>query len=542
MSLARNTAVIGGLTLVSRLLGFARDVLLAAALGIGPVADAFNAALRFPNLFRRLFAEGAFSQAFVPVYSKTLAEQGEKAADTLAAEALAVLVLMTGLLSAVAILAMRWINLILVPGFLDTPGKFELATLLTQITMPYLIAISVATLFAGALNARGRFFAAAAAPSLLNISLLVGVWFFRHDQTKAAFAAAIAVTVSGVLQALWVALAARRSGVRTRPQLPRLSPNVRRLLGLAWPAAIAGGALQVNLLISTAIASFEDGAVSLLNIADRLYQLPLGLIGVAVGVAMLPRLSRLAQTEDAVGTRGALDEAVNLSMAFTLPAAAAMMAMPAFMLDGLFARGEFTSQNARDCALALIHYGWGVPAFVLAKIYAPAFFARENTRAPMRFALISMLINIALGAALFFLFRSMGYYGFPGLAIATSVAAWVNVGLMIVALARAGVYAPSAKATWRLTRILMVSAGLGAALWFAATNRDVLEGWFAWSRGGLLGPKEWAVLAAILVGGISYFILLFLTGSVSVSEVRDALRRDKGASTGGGGLPPGGDG
>jgi putative peptidoglycan lipid II flippase len=531
MSLARNTAVIGGLTLVSRLLGFARDVLLAAALGAGPVADAFNAALRFPNLFRRLFAEGAFSQAFVPVYSKTLAEQGEKSADTLAAEALAVLVLATSVLTAIAILAMPWINLVFFAGYADDPEIFRLATLLTQITMPYLIAISVATLFAGALNAHGRFFAAAAAPSLLNLSLLVAVWFFRHDQTQAAFAAAIAVTVAGVLQALWVAVGARRSGVRTRPQLPRLSPNVKRLLALAAPAAVAGGALQINVMVSTAIASFERGAISLLNYADRLYQLPLGLIGVAVGVAMLPRLSRLVQAQDVSGARGALDEAVNLSMAFTLPAAAAMLAMPALLLEGLFARGEFTLQNARDGAMALFHYGWGVPAFVLAKIYAPAFFAREDTRAPMRFALISMAINISLGAALFFALRGMGYLGFPGLAIATSVAAWVNVGLMIASLVRRGAYAPSAKATWRFSRIVAVSAALGAALWIAAANRELLI--------AELGSKELAVLALILGGGSSYFLLLFLTGSVTFGELRAAFRRERAATGSEGGLPPG---
>lgn len=530
MSLARNTAVIAGLTLVSRVFGFARDILLAAALGAGPVADAFNAALRFPNLFRRLFAEGAFSQAFVPVYSKTLAEQGEKAADTLAAEALAVLVLATSVLSAIAIFAMPWINLVLVNGFLQTPGKFELATLLTQITMPYLIAISAATLFAGALNARGRFFAAAAAPSLLNISLLIGVWFFRDDQIQAATAAAIAVTVSGVLQALWVALGARRAGIRTRPMLPRLSPNVRRLLVLAAPAALAGGALQINLLVSTAIASFEDGAISLLNYADRLYQLPLGLIGVAVGVAMLPRLSRMVAADDQLGARGALDEAVNLSMAFTLPAAAAMMAAPAFLIEGLFTRGAFTAQDAANAALALFHYGWGVPAFVLAKIYAPGFFAREDTKAPMRFALISMAINILLGAAFFFGLRSIGVAGFPGLAIATSVAAWANVILMIGALGRRGDYAPSGRALNRLVRITLVSALLGAVLFIFQLNREaVLE---------VLGNKEIAVAVLIFGGGISYFIVLFLVRAVTIGEVRGAFRRERGAANGGGGLPP----
>src|SRR5262245_10569863 len=181
MSLARNTAVIGGLTLISRLLGFARDLLLAAALGAGPIADAFFAALRFPNLFRRLFAEGAFSQAFVPVYSKTLSSEGQEAADQLAGEALSVLLVVTTVLSVIAILAMPWINLALFAGYVDDPATFNLATILTQITMIYLICMTAATLFSGVLNARGKFFVAAAAPILLNLCLLVGVWPFRDN-------------------------------------------------------------------------------------------------------------------------------------------------------------------------------------------------------------------------------------------------------------------------------------------------------------------------------------------------------------------------
>jgi putative peptidoglycan lipid II flippase len=330
--------------------------------------------------------------------------------------------------------------------------------------MPYLVAVSAATLFAGALNARGRFFAAAAAPSLLNICLLIGLWFFREDPVEAAYAAAAAVTVSGVLQAIWVALGARRSGVKTRPAAPALTPNVVRLLALAAPAAIAGGALQINVMISQILASLEQGAISLLNFADRLYQLPLGLIGVAVGVAMLPRLSKMVAAGDQTGARSALDEAVNLSMAFTLPAAAAMLAMPVYLLDGLFTRGAFTPEDASNAALALFHYGWCVPAFVLAKIYAPGFFAREDTKAPMRFALISMAINIVLGAVFFFALRAAGQQGVPGLAIATSVAAWANVILMIGALSRRGAYAPSAQAMSRLVRMALVSALLGAEM------------------------------------------------------------------------------
>ncbi len=534
MSLARNTAVIGGLTLVSRVLGFARDLVLAAALGAGPIADAFFAALRFPNLFRRLFAEGAFSQAFVPVYSKTLAGEGAERADALAREALSVLLLATGVLSALAIFAMGSINRVLFAGYVDDPRTFAFATLLSQITMPYLVAMSAATLFSGVLNARGRFFVAAAAPILLNLSLLVAVIPYRNNPEEAALAAAIAVSVSGLLQALWVWIGARRAGMGGAFALPRLTDGVKRLAVLAVPGAIAGGALQINIIVSQALASFEEGAITYLNVADRLYQLPLGLIGIAVGVAMLPRLSRFVQDNDSEGARGALDEAVALSMAFTLPAAAALMAIPTFLIDALFARGAFTAEDARQVGAALFHYGWGVPAFVLAKIYAPAFFAREDTRAPMRYALISMALNVLIGSALFFGLRAAGVPGFPGLAIATSAAAWVNVALMVRALAQRGAYAPRAPALSRLARIMLAAAALGALLVLAGLERALLIDVF--------GRKEFAIAAIILACGLIYFPLLFLMRAVTFGEVRRAFRRDPGPRAEGPGLPGGFDG
>jgi putative peptidoglycan lipid II flippase len=532
LSLARNTAVIGGLTLISRLLGFTRDLVLAAAMGAGPIADAFFAALRFPNLFRRLFAEGAFSQAFVPVYSKTLAGEGAEAADRIAGEALSVLLVVTGVLTAIAILCMPWINRVLFVGYVDDPATFALGTTLTQITMPYLVCMTAATLFSGVLNARGRFFVAAAAPILLNLCLLLAAIPFRNDALAASYASAIAVSVSGLLQAIWVWLGAHRAGAHSALTAPRITPGVKRLVALAIPGAIAGGALQINVLVSQALASFEPGAITFLNVADRLYQLPLGLIGIAVGVAMLPRLARQVQTGDSAGARGALDEAVALSMAFTLPAAAALLAIPGYMIEGLFARGAFTAANAEAVGHALFHYGWGVPAFVLAKIYAPAFFAREDTRGPMRFALISMALNVVLGAALFFGFRALGAPGFPGLAIGTSAAAWLNVGLMIRTLARNGAYAPTARAFGRLARIALASAILGALLWFGGAQRAMLE--------AMLGPKEIVVALLILGGGTLYFVLAFVLRAVTVSEVRAAFKRERGAE--GAALPPGLDG
>lgn len=538
MSVARNTAVIASLTLVSRVLGFARDIVLTAWLGRGPVSDAFWLALTFPNTFRRLFAEGAFTQAFVPVYSKRLAEKGPEEADRLAAQALSVLLAASGLVTALSILLMPQINLVLFVGYADDPDTFALATLLTRITMPYLVAMTLATVFAGMLNARGRFVLATAAQSVLNICMLgalsplvLGLFFPEADwlrgwtQERVALVSAIAVSVAGVAQAGLVLFGLKRSGAHVSLPGPRLTPDVRHLIGLAIPGAIAGGALQINVLVSQSLASFEEGARTVLVVADRLYQLPLGLIGIAVGVAMLPRLSRLVHAGDQEGARGALDEAVALAMAFTLPAAVAFLIAPFWIIDGIFTRVDFTSDAARDTAAALFHYAWGVPAFVLAKIYAPGFFAREDTRAPMRFALVSMALNVVLGAGLFFLLRALSGQGFIGLAIATSLAAWANVGLMISALLRRGAYRPSASALARLVRVGAASLAMGALVALAQTQRTTLE--------ALLGSKEVALLAVVAAGGVAYAVFAFAFRAVTWRELRGAFRRERGAPASG---------
>lgn len=537
MNLVRNSAVIAALTLVSRILGFARDAILFAALGAGPVADAFLAALRFPNLFRRLFAEGAFAQAFVPVYTKTLSAEGAPRADRMASEALSVLVAVTTLLSLLAILFMPQLNLLLFAGYADDPKTFALSTLLTRITMPYLVFMTLATLFGAMLNARGRFALAAAAQSALNLTMLAvllpivlrllgATWVPVWTPPQAAIVAACGVTLAGVIQAGMVWYGVRRQGAHARLSLPRLTPDVRRLVALAVPGAIAGSAVQINLLISQALASFEQGAISYLNAADRLYQLPLGLIGIAIGVAMVPRLSKLVQAGDQAGARGALDEAVGLSLAFTLPASVAFLIGGFWIIDASFTRGAFTSQDAHAAARALFHYAWGLPAFVLAKIYAPGFFAREDTKAPMRFALISMVLNIAFGAGLFFLLRSWGKPGFEGLAIGTSLAGWANVLLMVRTLLVRGAYRPTPAALGRLARVGLASGAMGLFIGLLQSQRPTLE--------QLLGGKELALLVVVGIGGLSYVVFAFAFRALTLGELRSALRREPGAAAAGG--------
>jgi putative peptidoglycan lipid II flippase len=399
------------------------------------------------------------------------------------------------------------------PGYAQTPAKFSLAVVLTRVTMPYLPFMAVYAHLSGVLNARGRFIFSAFAPTLLNLVMLVAVLGFgRGDATRAAHAASWGVLVAGFLQAalLWWGVA--RSGGRVDFRWPRLTPQIKALVWLAVPGAVAASATQINILISNVLASQVNGARSWLATADRLYQLPLGLVGVAIGVALLPRLSTAVQAGDQRESQGAMDEAIVFALALTLPAAAALVAMPYFLIDALFTRGEFHPVDAQATASALFHYGWGVPAFVLIRILAPAFFARQDTKTPMRFALISVAANVVFGIGLFMI------VGFQGIAAATALASWINVALMLAALMRRGFYTPSPEAMTRLTKLLAASVLLGGLMFLAAELRPYYEH-------ALFRRKEIAVVAVSALALAIYGGLVLALGVVTPAEVRAALRR-----------------
>jgi len=510
----RSSAIFSGLTLVSRVVGFARDVVITAALGAaaGPAGDAYNTALSFPNLFRRIFAEGAFAAAFVPAYTRTMKTEGAEQADRVATQALAAVAFATVLLTIAAQLAMPWLMTVVNVGFLDDPARFKLAVVLTQITMPYLPCMAIAALLSGVLNARGRFIVSGAYPILLNLIMLIAVIPAQGGQIGAAYAASWAVLVAGVSQAGLCWWGARKAGADVRLALPRLTPPVKAIIITAIPAAVGNSATQINVFISGNLASFVDGGRTWLATADRLYQLPLGLVGVAIGIALLPRLSAAVATKDHAQEQAAMDEAVTLSMALTLPAAAALMAMPYFLIDGLFTRGEFLTLDARATAAALFQFGWGVPAFVLIRILSPGFFARSDTRTPMTFALVSVAVNAALAIALFY-----GGMGVPGIAAAVSGAAWVNAGLLALTLWRTGHWRPGPGVIGRLARIGLAALGLAAAVWAVQSVRPQIE--------AVVGAKEIALVAATAAGGLAYVVLAFLTRAVTPAEVRKLVRR-----------------
>jgi putative peptidoglycan lipid II flippase len=515
----RSSIVYSALTLVSRFAGLARDLVIIARLGGSSniAADAYFTALTFPNLFRRIFAEGAFAAAFVPDYSRRLASDGQKAADAFASDSLATLAAATVVVTVLCQLAMPWLMMAYSPGYMADPAKFKLAVLLTQITMPYLPCISIAALFAGILTARGRFVIYGLYPTVLNVVMLLAV-LPQKDPTRAAFAASWAIVVAGLGQAAICWWGAHRTGARVHLKALKFTPEIKALARRAVPGVIASSAVQINLFISAILASQVAGMRVWLSMAERFYQLPLSLVGVAIGVALLPRLSTAFQMKDHEDTQGAMDQAIVFALALSLPAAAALMAMPVYLADGFFVRGEFTHADAASSGALLFHYGWGVPAFVLIKVLQPAFFARGDTKTPMRFSLISVVVNIVLGVALFYTI------GFSGIAISTAIASWGTVAQMAVLLWRQNAYRPSARAVGRIVRVIAASTMLGIVLAVATHFRTTLEAPLT----GIGHAKEITVLAVSVAGALLYPILLFALGGVTLAEVRGALRRRKG--------------
>jgi len=525
MRLLRSSAVVGGFTLFSRFFGMVRDTLLAVRLGAGPVTDAFFVALQFPNLFRRIFAEGAFSSAFVPLYVRRMEAEGVDEANSFAAEVLSILATAVLGLVVIAQIFMPWLMVLLGPGFINDLDLFAAAVMMTQITMPYLLCMSIAAMISGTLNSHGRFVTAAAAPILLNVVLVSMLLWTPGPRQDLALYLSAGVTFSGILQAAWLYLAARRAGIALTLRAPRLTESVKRLFVLAVPGVAAASATHINQLIAGSIATLQEGARSWIYYAERLYQLPLGVIGIAMGVALLPALSMRLRVGDKVGAMGALNRAIEVSMALTLPAAAALLVVPDTVVEGLFQRGAFEAADTQRTVLALMIYAAGLPAFVLIKVFSPVFFAREDTMTPMKFAAGSIAVNTVLGVILFF-----GAMQFAGLALATSLAGWLNAVLLGTTLARRGQWVIDDRLLHRLPRILGACMVMALGLWlidvYAAQPAQL---WIGARISADFASILW--MAASVVGGMGIYGLAILAlGGLQPREVFSLIRRDGAAA------------
>ena len=515
MKLYRGFAAVASITLLSRVLGFVRDVLIAAVLGTSAVADAFFVAFRVPNMFRRLFAEGAFDAAFIPLFAKRLHAEGPPAAQAFAGQALAGLTLVLVVFTVLAEIAMPWLMLLLAPGFASDAAKFDLAVMLARIALPYLVFMSLVALYNGVLNAFGRFAIAALAPTLLNVVLIIvllALVAFRSGQTTAGIALAWAITASGVLQVIVVSLAAARIGMRVPIERPHLTPDMRRLMTLSAPGVIAGGMAQLTMVISTIIATLQDRVVSWLYYVDRIFQLPLGVIGVAIGVVLLPDLSHKLRSGDHDAVLASENRALEFALLLTMPAAIALFIASGPIMCVLFERGAFTAADTQATAAMLSALALGLPAYVMIKVLHPSYFAREDTKTPMIYAGVAMASTVILS---FVLFLAVGA---TGIAIASMLSGWINVGLLIATLKRRDGIKPDQTFRRRFAGICAASAVMGVVV-FALVK--LLDPWFAPTSG--LPAQGAALITLVGVGLLVYLVTAELLGAAKIKNIIEEI-------------------
>jgi len=512
-AMIKKILTVGGYTLLSRLTGFFRDIMLAAILGAGPVADAFFVAFRLPNHFRAIFAEGAFNAAYIPAYARIRTQGGEEAAKTFSDRIFTLLIETQALLLVLALLFTPQVIDVLAPGFSREPHEFALAVSLTRITFPYLLLISLVTLWSGMLNALHRFAAAAAAPILLNLSMMatLGLAFYFPS---AAAAAAWGVLISGVLQALLVGGDTQRSGVMTRFRALRIDDNVRRFFKALLPATIGSAGTQLALFADTIIASFlSAGAISALYYADRIDQLPIGVIGIAVGTVLLPEMThRLAAGDDA-GARSAQNRAIEFALLLGIPCVVAFLTMPDLIMRGLFMRGRFTADDAHTAAVTLMAYTIGLVPFVLIRSVVAPFLARGDTATPVKAALTGTAVNIAFKVVL------MGPLAQVGLALATSIGAWINFVLVLWLAGRAGFIAVDRELKASLGKLAVAGLAMAVLLLFAVPAVTSLLS----SMSRFRNESELLALSA-LGGGCYGAIVLVLFGRRWISLLRRSAK------------------
>jgi putative peptidoglycan lipid II flippase len=529
MSLLRNVGTIGGLTAVSRVFGFARDILLARVLGAGMAADAFQLAFTLPNTFRRLFAEGAFSVAFVPLYSRALhgrdGEPGsEEAAEKFADDVLSVFVWVLFAFSGICMVFMPAIVWALASEYGDVPGKFELSVFLSRVTFPYLFFISLVAMLSGLLNARSRFGPGAVAPVLLNIFLISGILLGDHwrgtsgDDVVVVQVLAAAVSLSGFAQLLYLAWETRRAGVKLKVQLPRVTPEVKRLGLLILPATFGAGIYQISQLVDTFFAtSLPQGSLTLLKLADRLNQMPLGIVGIALGTAILPMLSRHIHTGDQAEAQRLQGNAFEIATLLTLPAAAALAVCAPAFCTAFFVGGKFTATDGALMAQIVVALVAGLPAYVIVKVLNPGFFAREDTRTPVWTALASLIFNVALNLYV------VNRFGIVGLAAATAASASLNCVLLYIILHRRGWFHFTPKLISRVARQLLATGAMTGVLWY-------LMPLMAERYGASLIERVWSLGVLVAAGGTIFFAAAFAFGALD-KDLLAQLRRRKPART-----------
>ncbi len=508
MSFARSLFTVSSLTVVSRIGGFIRDTLTAIFLGAGAMSDAFFVAQRLPNLFRSLFAEGAFSAAFVPLYATEKEKNGDAAAQRFAGEALGLLIGLLTPFTLAIMMVMPWVIHLMAPGFQDEPDKFALAVSYSRVTFPYLLLISITALQTGVLNAHDRFGPGAAAPVALNIVLILALLTAHMMGWEIGAALAWGTTISGVVQTAWLAASCYRARLNIPLLRPRLSDMTRRLFRQIGPGAVGAGAAQINLLLTTILASLlPTGAVSYLYYADRLNQLPLGIVGIAVATTLLPILSRSEALGEKDDVRRYTSRAIEFCLLLGLPSAIGLGVAAQPIIQTLFEHGAFTHTDTTETAKTLMAYSLGIPAFLLIKVFASRFFARHDTKTPVRIAMFSMVVNV-VGALLL-----LGPLGHVGMALAGSLATWTNALQLYFYLRRRGEPVADKELKNRLPRLFASAAGMAFVTLVATVGTD------SWFEASSLGERIIGLSFIIGLSCAAYAVLLQMTGAMRLKEI-----------------------
>lgn len=517
MKLVKAIATVGGLTGLSRIAGFVRDILTATILGAGPIADAFFVALKLPNFFRRVTAEGAFSVSFLPLYTEALEKDGEEMARNFANNIFTLMCLILLLFTVTAIIFMPWIIMGIAPGFTGDEIRYPLAVELSQVTFPYLLLMSLTALAGGILNAHDRFAPFAAAPILFNFALIIALLNAEYFET-AGHALAWGVLFAGVLQIGFLFICLKKAKRLVRFQRPEFSKRTRKLFKLMGPGVIGAGVVHINLFADLIIASFLDaGSISHLYYADRLNQLPLGIVGIAIGTALLPMLSKAVAAGDKQQSQTLFNRSIEICLLLTLPAAAGLFFAATPIITTLFEHGAFDGSDTRATASILSAYAVGLPAYVITKVYAATFWSNQDTTTPVLISIVATLTNIALSLVFIFTFDM----GVAGIAIATSIAGWLQLILYHLLSSKKSDLFFDQKLKQAIVKItasvVTMSALLFTAVYFVTP--------VFYSEGAQINLHIAGLTLIITSAALAYCVMLFVTRALSLSELKRYLTR-----------------
>lgn len=505
MALGRAMMTVGGLTGLSRIAGFVRDIMTAAFLGAGPLADAFFVALKLPNLFRRMTAEGAFSVAFVPLYSKEIEKGAPEDAARFAGNAFVIMLCVLSIVTLIALTYMPAIITVIAPGFSDDPVRFDGAVELGRVTFPYLLLMSLSALLGGMMNAHDKFAPFAFAPVLFNVSLIIALLWSDIFDTPAGYAMAWGVFISGFVQFFWLFACLRRYRIALHLSRPEFTPRISKLFRLMGPGVIGAGVMHINLFADMIIASFlSAGSISYLYYADRLNQLPLGMVGIAVGTTLLPMLSKALESKDQTRAENLFNRSLEYSFLLAFPAAVALLTIPDVIISGLFERGEFKASDTRQAAFVLQGYAIGLPAYIAVKILSTAHWAREDTKTPVKVSIVITALNIVLSLAL------IGPLGVAGIAFSTGLTGWLQLTLLYIGLRKIKAVTIDA----RLKKALIYCSGISCIMGLGIYSISQLH----------LG--QYADLAlCVVAGSMIYSVLVIASGIINRQDIRTYIKR-----------------